>query len=134
MNAYTRWSAIVIAVLGVVCLVFGIIFITQAGSAEQEIASELQPLEISEVDAKYEEVKTNQTALARNEEPNIQAGTAAPSPMYNYLTVQRTSLGLARANIGLAGSVRTNGIIDIIIGLSLILAGIGLFKKGQSVA
>jgi len=118
----------------VVCLVFGIIFIIQASSAEQEIASELQPLEISEVDAKYEEVKTNQTALVRNEEPNIQAGTAAPSPMYNYLTVQRTSLGLARANIGLAGSVRTNGIIDIIIGLSLILAGIGLLKKGQSVA
>jgi len=134
MNAYTRWSAIVVAVLGVVCLVFGIIFIIQASSAEQEIASELQPLEISEVDAKYEEVKTNQTALVRNEEPNIQAGTAAPSPMYNYLTVQRTSLGLARANIGLAGFVRTNGIIDIIIGLGLILAGIGLFKKGQSVA
>lgn len=134
MNAYTRWSAIVIAVLGVVCLVFGIIFITQASSAEQEIASGMQPLKISEVDAKYEEVKTNQMALSMNEEPNIQGGTAAPSPMYNYLTVQRTSLGLARANIGLAGFVRTNGIIDVIIGLGLILAGIGLFKKGQSVA
>ena len=130
MNTLTRWGAIVIAALGVAGLVLGIIFITQASSAEQEIANELQPLPIAEVDAKYEAVKTNQIALAMSEEPGIQAGTAAPSAMYNYLTVQRTSLGLARANIGLAGFVRTNGIIDIVLGLGLILAGVGLFKRG----
>ncbi len=134
MNTCKRMSAIVVAVLGVVCLVFGIIFITQASSAEQEIADEIQPLTIAEVDAKYEVVKTNQMALAMTEEPNIQAGRAAPSAMYNYLTVQRTSLGLARTNIGLAGFVRTSGIIDIIVGVGLILAGLGLFKKTQSVA
>ncbi len=134
MNTCIRCSAIVVAVLGVVGLVFGAILITQASSAEQEIANEIQPLTIAEVDAKYEEVKTNQMALAMTEEPNIQAGQAAPSAMYNYLTIQRTSLGLARANIGLAGFVRTSGIIDIIVGLGLILAGVGLFKKGQSMA
>lgn len=134
MQTYTRWSAIIVTVLGVAALVFGIIFITQAGSAEQEIADEIQPVTIAEVDAKYEAVKTNQMALAGTEEPKIQAGTAAPSTTYNYLTVQRTSLGLARANIGLAGFVRTSGIIDIIVGLGLILAGVGLFKKGQSAA
>ncbi len=126
------WSAIVVVVLGVAGLVFGIIFIAQAGSAEQEIAEEIQPLTIGEVDARYEAVKTSQMALAMAEEPGIQAGTAVPSTMYNYLTVQRTSLGLARANIGLASFVRMNGIIDIIVGLGLILAGVGLFKKGQS--
>jgi len=109
-------------------------FITQASSAEQEIANEIQPLTIAQVDAKYEAVKTNQMALAMTEEPNIQAGKAAPSAMYNYLTAQRTSLGLARTNIGLTGFVRTSGIIGIIIGVGLILAGLGLFKKGQSVA
>ena len=132
MNTFTRWSALVVAVLGVVSLVFGIIFITQASSAEREIANEIQPLKIAEVDAKYEVVKTNQTGLARTEEPQIQAGTAAPSAMYNYLTIQRTSLGLARANIGLAGFVRTSGIIDIIVGLGLILAGVGLFRKSRA--
>ena len=86
------------------------------------------------MDDKYEEVKTKQIALAMTEGPKIQAGTAAPSTTYNYLTVQRTSLGLTRANIGLAGFVRTRGIIDIIIGLGLILAGVRLFKKGPSVA
>ena len=132
MNTCKRGSAIVVAVLGVVCLVFGIIFITQAGSAEQEIANEIQPLIIAEVDAKYEAVKTKQMALAMTEEPQIQAGQAAPSAMYNYLTVQRTSLGLARTNIGLAGFVRTSGIIDIIVGLGLILAGVGLFRKARA--
>jgi hypothetical protein len=134
MNTCTRWGAIVVMVLGVTCLVFGIIFITQASSAEKEIASEIQPLKIAEVDAKYDAVKAKQIALMTTEEPNIQAGKAAPSDMYNYLTVQRTSLGLARANIGLTGFVRTSGIIDIILGVGLILAGLGLFKKGQSVA
>ena len=130
MNAMKRWGAIVIVVLGVACLVLGMLFITQASSAIQEIADELQPLPIAEVDAKYEAVETSQTALAMSEEPGIQAGTATPSAMYNYLSIQRTSLGLARANIGLTGFVRTNGIIDIVVGLGLILAGVGLYKKG----
>jgi len=124
----------VVALLGVACLVFGIIFILQASSAKQEISDEIQPLTIAEVDAKYEVVKTNQMALAMVEEPKIQAQTAAPSAMYNYLTIQRTSLGLAKANVGLAGFVRTSGIIDIIVGVGLILAGVVLFRKGRSVA
>jgi len=134
MNTFTRWGAIVVTVLGVVGLVFGIIFITQAGSSEKEIAESIQPITLTELDAKYEAVKTSQMAIRAAEEPNIQAGQAAPSAMYNYLTIQRTSLGLARANIGLAAFVRTSGIIGIIVGLGLILAGVGLFKKGRSVA
>ena len=134
MNIFTRWSAIVVAVIGVASLVFGIIFIPQASSAEQEIADKIAPLTIAEVDAKYEAVTTSQQALAAAEEPGIQAGTAAPSATYNYLTIQRTSLGLARANIGFARFLRTSGIIYIIVGLGLILASVGLFKKGQSMA
>ena len=129
-----RVIAIVILILGVASLAFGVLFVTQASSAEQEIADRIQPLTIAEVDAKYEAVKTNQMALMMAEEPQIQAGKAAPSAMYNYLTVQRTALGLAKANIGLAGFLRTSGIIDIIVGLGLILAGVGLLRKGQSVA
>ena len=129
MNTWRRWSVIVVAIVGVVCIVFGIIFITQASSAKQEIANDIQPLTIAEVDAKYEAVKANQVALMATEEPNIQAGRAAPSAMYNYLTIQRTSLGLARANIGLAGFTRTSGIIDVVVGLGLILVGLELFKK-----
>ncbi len=134
MNTCTRWSAIVVAVLGVVVLVFGIVFIIQAGSSEKEIAESIQPITLTELDAKYEAVKAKQMDIRAAEEPNIQAETAAPSTMYNYLTVQRTALGLARTNVGLAAFVRTSGIIDIIVGLGLILAGVGLFKKSRSEA
>ena len=63
------------------------------------------------------------------EEPNIQAGKAAPSAMYNYLSAQRALLGLAKANMGTVDAVRTNGIIDIVTGLGLVLAGVALMYK-----
>jgi len=127
-----RVMAILVSVLGLVTLVFGIVFIAQASSAEQTIASEIQPLKIAEVNAKYEAVKKSQMPLMAAEEPNIQAGKAAPSAMYSYLTIQRTSLGLAKANIGLTGFVRMSGIIDIILGLGLIIGGCGLYKKAKA--
>lgn len=132
MSTYTRCIAVIVALIGVVGIVFGTMFILQAGSAEQDIADEIQPLTIAQVDAKYEVVKANQVALAAAEEPGIQAGTAAPSATYIYLTAQRTSLGLVRSNIGVASFVRTNGILNIAVGLGLILVGMGLLKKDQS--
>ncbi len=134
INTFNHLSAISVIVLGLAGLVFGILFIAQASSAEQAIADEIAPLTIAEVDPSYDAVKTKQMALAMTEEPQIQAGQAAPSTMYNYLTVQMASLGLAKTNIGITGVVRTSGIINIIVGLGLILAGVGLFKKGRSVA
>lgn len=125
----TRIIAIIVAILGLVGLVFGIMFVLQAGSAEQAVSTEIQPLKIADVNSKYDDVKAKQMSLAATEEPQIQAGKVAPSAMYTYLTVQRTSLGLAKTNIGLAAFVRTCGIIEIIIGLGLILAGILFLKK-----
>jgi hypothetical protein len=130
-----RISAVLVAVLGVACLVFGVMFIMQASSGEQKIADEIKPLVINQVNAKYGEVAAQLGTLAAAEEPKIQAGTAAPSAMYNYLSIQRTSLGLARANIGLVQFVRTSGIASIIIGVGLVLAGAGSFRKtSQSMA
>ena len=133
MSSFQRTSALIVAILGVVCLVFGIVFVIQAGSAEQEIACSLDPLPISEVDGKYDAVKAQASQMSAAEEPDIQAGTAAPSAMYNYLSIQRTSLGLARSNIGSAQLVRMNGIINIIIGLGLFLTGTVLFRKSQAI-
>ncbi|MBL7166731.1 MAG: hypothetical protein ISS55_09650 [Dehalococcoidales bacterium] len=127
-----RLCSIVVSLVGVAALVFGIIFITQAGSSAQEVADSIQPVTLAELDGKYETVKAQQGAMRAAEEPQIQAGTAAPSSMYNYLTIQRTALGLARTNVGLAGFVRTSGILDILVGIGLVLAGVGLFKHSQS--
>ena len=123
-----RVMAIIILILGLASLVLGILFVTEASSAEDEIAESIAPLPIGDVDSRYEEVKAQQSAMRTVEGPAIQAG-ADPSAKYNYLTIQRTSLGLTRSQIGLASLTRTSGIINIILGLGLILAGVGLFKK-----
>ena len=129
---HMRVIAIVVMVLGVLALVLGVIGVTQASSAEAKVAAEIQPLKLSEVDSKYEAVKKSHNTMRAAEEPNIQAGKAAPSDMYNYLSIQRTSLGLTRTNIGLAAFIRMNGILNVIIGLGFILAGYGLFAKSKT--
>jgi hypothetical protein len=117
------WIALVIIAVGAVSLVFGIIFIVQAGSARQQVADDIAPLTLDQLDAKYDEVVTKYNAMRTAEEPKIQAGQAAPSTTYNYLTIQKTGLGLARTNVGLADFIRTTGIIDIILGVGLLFAG-----------
>jgi len=128
-----RAIGIIVLILGVAGLAFGVLFIPQSYSAEDEIAESIAPLPLDQVDSRYDEVKAQQSAMRAMEGPAIQSG-ADPSAMYNYLTIQRTSLGLTRSQIGLVSFTRTSGIINIILGVGLILAGIGLMRKGQSSA
>lgn len=121
-------SLIIIAV-GAASLVFGIIFIGQSGSAKQQIADDIAPLTLDEVDARYDAVVVQHNTLRSTEEPKIQTGQAAPSAMYNYLSIQRTSLGLARTSIGLANFTRMTGIIDIIVGVGLLFTGMLLMQN-----
>jgi hypothetical protein len=120
---------ILVAILGIASLVFGIIFIIQAGSATQEISDSLAPVKISEVDAKYDAVAVAQKATATAEEPKIQGKTAAPSDTYNYLSAQRALLALARTNVGLAQFIRMMGIVNVVIGAGLFLVGWVVMKK-----
>ncbi len=122
-------GSLIIIAIGAVSLVFGIIFIVQSGSAKQQIADDIAPLTLDEVDAKYDAVVVQHNTLRSTEEPKIQAGQAAPSAMYNYLSIQRTSLGLTRTSIGLANFTRMTGIIDIILGVSLLFTGMFLMQK-----
>jgi hypothetical protein len=125
----SRFMATIVGILGVVVLVFGVMFIIQAGSGEQKVSDEIQPLKIEEVNAKYDAVKTKQIAIRDAEEPQIQAGKAAPSAMYNYLSVQKASLGVAKANIALAGFVRYVGIVSLAAGLGLVFIAALLMRK-----
>ena len=124
-----RLIGMVVALIGVACLVFGIIFIFQSNTAKQTVADEVKPLDLSEVNAKYDTVSANQMKVMAVEEIQIQAGKAAPTVLYDYLSAQRGLLGLAKANVGLAGFVMMSGIVDIILGLGLVLAGVALFSK-----
>jgi len=129
-----RAIAVIVIVLGLAALVFGILFIPQASSAEKEIADSIAPMTLDQVDAKYDAVAAKYDAIKMTEEPQIQAGKAAPTVMYDYLSAQRALLGLAKANIGVAKFVRLSGVIDILVGLGLVLAGVGLLRKIQSAA
>ncbi len=121
-----------VAVLGIVVLVMGVVFISQAGAAEQKVADEISPLKVADVNATYDGVKAKQAQLAQAEGAAIKAGN--PSMPYTYLTLQRTSLGLTKSNLGVAQFIRTAGIVNIILGVSILLAGIGMFFKSKSSA
>lgn len=124
-----RFLGMVIAIIGVASLVFGILFIVQSNSGKQTVADEVKPLALSELNAKYDAVKAGYTKYMAAEEPQIQAGKAAPSVMYDYLSAQRALLGLAKSNVSLAGFVMMSGVVDVIVGFGLILAGIVLVKQ-----
>jgi hypothetical protein len=121
-----RAIGIIVLILGVASLVLGVLLIPQAYSAEDEIAESIAPLPLDQVDPQYDAVKAKYTQMKESGAP--------PSVEYNYLTVQKTGLGLTRSQIGLASLTRTIGIVNIILGVGLILAGIGLMRKGQSSA
>jgi hypothetical protein len=112
-------SAIVI-IFGLAALVFGIIFLPKATSAEQEVADSLTPpVTLDTLDVTYDNINTQVRAMMGNE------------PQYLMLFAQRTSLGLARANVGTASLVRMLGIVNILAGLGLCLAGFVLLRKSS---
>jgi hypothetical protein len=121
-----RVIAIIIAILGLATLVFGILFIVEAGSGEQEVADSIAPLTLDQLDAQY-----NTVASQYNQ---MKASGAKPDVNYNYLMANKIGLGLARANVGLTQFTRVSGIIDIILGLGLLLTGIAMLRKVQSAA
>jgi len=116
-----RAMAIIVVILGLASLVFGILFVTQAASAEQEVADSIAPLPLDQLDATYDAVIAQYVQM--------KASGAPPSVEYNYLYGNKVGLGLARSNIGTASAVRLNGIIDIILGLGVILAGLAILRK-----
>ena len=124
-----RVIAMVVALIGVAILVMGIIFEFQAATAKQTVADEINPIALSDLNAKYDAVKAKQIQVMTAEEPNIQAGKAAPSVTYDYLSAQRALLGLAKSNIATAKFVMMSGTLDIVLGIGLILTGMVLYMK-----
>ena len=126
-----RILALAVAIIGVALLAIGIYYIPQAISGKQEVADKIAPLTLNKLDATYDEVSKEHAKLIITEELKILDG-AEPDAKYNYLTIQRTGLGLARAEVGLTNFVLITGIIEIILGIALILVSIGLVKKSAS--
>jgi hypothetical protein len=125
-----RAIALIVAVIGVFTLAIGIVFIFQAASAEQTIADQLnlglKPLAISDVESAYD--------AASNKMVEMKAGVSSQQiAMNDYLTVvnQRTALGLTRSNLGVAQFTRIMGIINVVLGVSLVLVSLALLSARQ---
>ena len=124
-----RFYGIIVALIGVAILVMGIVFMVQANTAKKTVANEISPITLSNLNAQYNTVEAAQEKQMAAEEPGIQAGQAAPSAMYNYLSAQRALLGLAKSNMGTSGFVMMSGTVDIILGIGLALIGVALYMK-----
>ena len=107
----------IVLILGVAAIVLGVVFIVQANAGQQEIVDQIAPLQISEVDNRYDQVDMKVSSMEQTD------------PTYTSYFSQRTSLGLTRSNIGNVKAVRMNGILDIGIGAGLVLTGAALFLK-----
>lgn len=123
-----RVLAIIVLLLGLATLVLGVILVINSGSARDEVAESVAPLPLDQLDDTYENVKAQANAMRATEEPAIQTGSQ-PSAMYNYLSGKRTSLGLARSNVGLASLTLMVGIVNIIVGAGLGLGSVVMMRK-----
>jgi predicted PurR-regulated permease PerM len=118
-----RVVAIIVIILGLAAIVFGILFIPQASSAKQKVADSLTSgVTLDTLDATYDKIDQKLDSMKGNEAD------------YLATFAQRTSLGLAKTNVGTAKAVQTNGIIDIVVGVALILSGFALLRRVQSTA
>ncbi|OGO17856.1 MAG: hypothetical protein A2Z15_05580 [Chloroflexi bacterium RBG_16_50_11] len=127
-----RILALIVMVIGLAALVCGVIFLPMASSGRNEIATSIAPLTLDQVNAKYDVVAAKYDQIKMAEEPAIQAQTAMPSAMYNYLSAQRALLGLAKANIGTVNFIQFVGILNILIGLGMVLTGFFIFRKNSA--
>jgi hypothetical protein len=129
-----RILGIIVIILGLVGILFGIMFFPQASSGENEIVAAIAPLTLDQVNGKYDEASAKYDALKAAEEPKIQAKTAAPSISYVYVAAQRALLGLAKSNIGTVSLVRYLGIVNIAVGLGLAVTGFVFLRKSYKKA
>ena len=103
----------ILVIIGIACIVFGVMFIMKAGDSRDAVAKELGTLPLSGVNAAYDQTK---------------AGLAA-KPDDVALTLQKLSLGQAKSNIGTIDFIQNSGILTIVIGVGFVFAGAGLVMK-----
>jgi len=122
-----RLLGLLVVILGIAALVFGILFIPQASDAKQKVVDSLTaPVTLDNLDATYDQISGAFNQL-------MAAGMPSSDPQYVMVLGQRTSLGLARSNVGLAKFINTMGMVNIIVGVGLVLAGCAvMMKKNQA--
>ena len=123
-----RVLGIIVIILGIATLVFGIMFIPQASDAKQKVADSLTSgVTLDNLDATYDQINGAFDQLKAG-------GMPSSDPQYVMVLGQRTSLGLAKSNVGVAKVLQTMGIVNIIAGVGLVLAGCALMMRKTQAA
>jgi hypothetical protein len=115
--------SILVAVIGVVCVVFGVLFIVQSNSSRATLVDELKVSNVTldTLDSAYNAAKDGLSkALA--------AGTAGAESAQSA-GWQKAALSAAKSSRGTIDFVQMSGILTIVIGAGFVLAGAGLMKK-----
>jgi hypothetical protein len=115
--------SILVAVIGVVCVVFGVLFIMQAGDSKTTVVDELATsgVTLDTLDAKYDAAKAGLAQALAAGAPGTETAQS--------VGWQKASLGIAKSSLTTIGFVEKSGILTIVIGAGLVLAGCGLMKK-----
>jgi hypothetical protein len=118
-----NFLSILVALIGVVCVVAGVIFIMQAGTSKDALVAELatSAVTLDTLDAKYDAAKAG---LAQ-----ALAAGAAGNESAQSIGWQKASLGSAKTSASTIDFVQKSGILAIVIGAGFVLAGLGLMKK-----
>jgi hypothetical protein len=121
--AMKNFLSILVAIIGVVCVVFGVLFIMQARTNKTTVVDELTAsgLTTGTLNAAYDQAKAGLSQA-------LGAG-AAGAESAQSAGWQKVSLGLAKSNLETVDFVQKSGILAIIIGVGFFLAGWGIMKK-----
>lgn len=118
-----NFLSILVAIIGVVCVVFGVMFIMQAKSNKTTVVNELTAsgLTTGTLNAAYDQAKAGLSQAL--------AAGAAGAESAQSAGWQKASLGLAKSNLQTIDFVQKSGIFAIVIGLGFFLSGWAIMKK-----
>jgi hypothetical protein len=116
-------SALLVAIIGVVCIVFGVLFIMQAGTSRDALSAELKEsgVTLATLNTKYDEAKAGLAKAIAAGAPGVETSQS--------VGWQKASLGSAKTSASTISFVEKTGMVVIIVGVGFALAGLGLLKK-----
>ena len=115
------FGSLLVVLVGVVAIVFGVMFIMQAGSSRTTLSNELKAsnVTLATLNAAYDQAKAGleQATAAKNAEAAQSAGW------------QKASLSVAKSSVSTINFVEKSGILNIVLGVGFVLVGLFMFMK-----
>ena len=113
--------SLLVTLVGVVAIVFGIIFIMEAGSSRETLTNELKAsnVTLATLNAAYDQAKTGleQATAAKNVEGMQSAGW------------QKASLSVAKSSVSTISFVQNTGTLNILMGVGFVFIGLFMYMK-----